>query len=312
MCAGVWERGLAAARVSPATNRTAALTPALLGYIGRYLLRHGQVVFEIRIVRGGVVLAPASTWQVFGGPDPATWEWELDFQGPSYRHRKRLAAPRVLNLTYAVDSGAPWQGVSPLNAGGVTNSLLASLETALAREANTATAYLAPVPDTKQAGTLQSDIRGADGKLLLVDSVHSDAAWGLGQESKQPGDWDIKRAGANPPMPLIDLRSRAELSVLAAAGVGVTLLSQSDGTAKREDYRRFLHGTLQPVGRILADQLGAALGQPGIAFDFSQLSAADLAGRARAYGIMTGAGVSVADAAEIAQLPIEDGGRNDA
>ena len=35
VCAGVWQRGMSTATVSPMNGRTAALTPSLLGYIGQ-------------------------------------------------------------------------------------------------------------------------------------------------------------------------------------------------------------------------------------------------------------------------------------
>ena len=64
--------------------------------------------------------------------------------------------------------------------------------------------------------------------------------------------------------------------------------------------------TLQPVGRIIADQIGEALGVDGLTFDFSGIGAADIAAKARAYGTLTKSGVSPQDAGEITGLPIDD------
>ena len=139
-----------------------------------------------------------------------------------------------------------------------------------------------------------------------MPSVASDAAWGQGMESKPGDDWVSRRFGFSPPLPMVELRTRAELSVLACAGVPVTVLSQSDGTAKKEDFRRFLHLTLQPVGRIIAQQIGDALGVEGLSFDFSGIGAADIAAKARAYGTLVKNGVSPQDAGEITGLPVED------
>ena len=125
-------------------------------------------------------------------------------------------------------------------------------------------------------------------------------------ESKPADDWVSKRFGMMPPQAMVELRSRAELSVLAAAGVPVTILSLSDGTAKQKDFARFLTLTMVPLGKVIAQQIGDAIGVDDLAFDFNDLGAADIAAKARAFGVMTSNGVSIADAAEIAGLPLSD------
>ena len=110
----------------------------------------------------------------------------------------------------------------------------------------------------------------------------------------------------SPPPAMVQLRGSAELSVLAAAGVPVTIMSVSDGTAKKEDFRRFLHLTLQPLGRMIAQQIGDAIDVPDLAFDFNDLGAADLAAKGRVFGQLVSNGVSIADAAEVSGLPISD------
>ena len=180
------------------------------------------------------------------------------------------------------------------------------MEEGLAEEAATPRGYNIPLPDPGQAGGLTADLRGSKGRLNLVPSVASDAAWGQGQESKPGDDWVSKRFGMMPPQAMVELRSRAELSILAAAGVPVTVMSTSDGTAKKEDLRRFLHLTLQPLGKIIADQIGAALGVDDLAFDFNDLGAADIAAKGRVFGQLVSNGVSIQDAAEVSGLPISD------
>ena len=134
----------------------------------------------------------------------------------------------------------------------------------------------------------------------------SDAAWGQGMESKPADDWVSKRIGMSPPLPMVELRSRAELSILAAAGVPTTVMSTSDGTAKKEDFRRFLTLTMVPIGKQIAQQVGDAIDVPDLAFDFNDLGAADIAAKGRVFGQLVSNGVSIADAAEVAGLPISD------
>ena len=306
VAAGVWQRGLATAEVSPMNGRTAALSPSVLGYIGRYLLLRGEVLFEIGARDGEITLTPAQSWTVAGGIDPASWMYECTFQSPSTSVVRTLPAGRVLHLMYSQSHHAPWRGIGPLSSAGLTQELVAQIETALAQEAGTPRGYNFPVPDVGQAGKLTTELRSSKGALNLVPSVASDAAWGSGIESKPGDDFVSKRFGMMPPPAMVQLRSNVELSVLAAAGVPVTVMSVSDGTAKKEDFRRFLHLTLQPLGKIIAQQIGDAIDIPDLAFDFADIGAADLAAKGRVFGQLVSNGVSIADAAEVSGLPISD------
>ena len=287
-------------------GRTAALTPSVLGRIGRYLLLRGEVVFEVGVGPRGLMLTPASHWTVTGAPDPSTWMYEATFQGPSTSVVRTLPRSRVLHLQYAQSHHAPWLGVGPLSSAGLTQELVGQIETALAQEAATPRGYNFAVPDPKQAGELTTDLRTSRGGLNLVPSGASDAAWGQGQESKPGDDWVSKRFGMMPPPAMVQLRGNAELSVLAAAGCPVTVMSVSDGTAKKEDFRRFLTLTMVPLGKMLAQQIGDALGVDDLSFDFNDLAASDIAAKARAWGTLTKGGVSPQDAGAITGLPIDD------
>ena len=306
ICAGVWQRGMATAEVSPQNGRTSALTPTLLGYIGRYLLIRGECLFEVGVGQRGITLTPAQSWTVQGGIDRTSWMYEATFQGPSTSVVRTLPAGRVIHLMYSSPHHAPWQGISPLSSAGLTQELISQIEVALAQEASTPRGYNFAVPDVKQAGRLTTELRSSKGALNLTPSVASDAAWGAGMESKPADDWVSKRFGMMPPLPMVELRSRVELSVLAACGVPVTILSTSDGTAKAKDFSRFLTLTMVPLGKIIAGQISDALDVPGLAFDFNDLGAADIASKGRVFGQLVSNGVSIADAAEVAGLPISD------
>ena len=61
-----------------------------------------------------------------------------------------------------------------------------------------------------------------------------------------------------------------------------------------------------PLGKMLAQQIGDALDVDGLTFDFNDLGAADIAAKGRVFGQLVSNGVSIADAAEVAGLPISD------
>ena len=163
ICSGTWGRGLATAEISPRNAKTAALTPSTLGFIGRYLLKYGEVVFELGIRQGQITLTPAQSWRVEGGVDPESWTYELTMQGPSRYAIRTVPRGRVLHLTYATAHNAPWRGVGPLNEAGISQELVIELETALAQEAHTPRGYNIAVPDPTQADALTADLRRSRG-----------------------------------------------------------------------------------------------------------------------------------------------------
>ena len=95
---------------------------------------------------------------------------------------------------------------------------------------------------------LKADIKTLRGRLATVESVrtmHPGAA-----VHAPSGDWDVKRIGANPPAAEVELLGVSTVEVLAACGVPASLFVASEGTAQRESFRRLLHSTVQPLGRI--------------------------------------------------------------
>ena len=130
----------------------------------------------------------------------------------------------------------------------------------------------------------------------------TEAGWGTGAGGAPQGDWLSRRFGANPPEVLINLMGQSALLVLNACGVPVSLATDADGTSQRESWRRFAMGTLEPAGKMLAEELGRKLDTPELVFDFSSLWAHDLAGRASAFKGMVRAGMPLERAAALAGL----------
>ena len=165
-------------------------------------------------------------------------------------------------------------------------------------------AHLLPVPASGEGEgdgesdpntLLRADIRAGKGRTLLIESTVQ--GWGQGAGAAPRRDLVPSRLGADPPNVLASLRTDAALSVLGACGVPPSLAAtvSSDGTAQRESWRRFLHGSVQPLAAIAAQELSEKLEVP-ITFDFSKLMASDLQGRARPVGSLVKAGMPLADA----------------
>ena len=115
------------------------------------------------------------------------------------------------------------------------------------------------------------------------------------------GSGNPTRIGPAPPAGLVDLRRDTALSVLAACGVPPELATQGEGSSAREAWRRFLHGTIQPIADQMAVEASMKLGtETSVSFD--KLFASDPSGRARAFQSMVGGGMDVSKAAGLAGL----------
>ena len=305
IAAGLWARGFASAELDPPIP---AVTPSVLASIGRELVRRGESLWAIDVRRGEIVLTPAASWDVAGGSDPESWVWRLDLAGPSGGETRIYPAESVLSFRYATDPKRPWAGVSPISYARATARLAANLELRLAEEAGSRVGYLLPVPSDGGDGSaddplasLKNDLGSLQGNTALIETTS--AGYGEGRAAAPQSDWKAQRMGANPPATLAELRGAAAVDVLAACGVPPALADgRSQGASQRESWRRFSVGTLQPAARCVAEELAFKLDVPGLRIHFEATGAADLAGKARAVGVFTTAGVPLSRALELAGL----------
>ena len=297
-CAGLWGRSFASATVTPSSMATEALTPAILEAVGRRLLLFGEALFEIVVEDGAVMLVEAASWEI---KERAQWLYLAHFTTPEGTFTRTLSADRVLHPRIGSSAKRPWEGESPIPSS--TAKLAALIETKLAQEVSGPVGNVLPLPHKGSAAALQADIDKLSGKTVLVESTTG----GYGDKEAAPKmDWLTRRIGANPPESIIGLRKDVQASILAACGCPGSLLERSDGTLAREEMRRFLHSTISPIARIVASELAVKLDTPGLAFDFSNLFASDLSGRARAFQSMVGGGMDVGKAAALAGLMVDN------
>ena len=314
VAAGYWSRAFASAKVSPENNITASLTPSVLALIGRELCRRGELVFKIAVSGSKVSLLPAGSWDIEGGPEPMSWMYRVDIFGASVHRTEFSPAAGLLHFRYATDPGVPWVGLSPLTYARDTGKLAAALELRLGEEAAAPVGNLLPIPDNTGSGggdgsesdplaTLKIDMRNARGRTLLVPTTAE--GWGEGMAAAPRQDWQQKRIGADPPATLEKIRGAVSETVLACCGVPVELAELGQGTAAREAWRRFLHATIDPLGKLVAEELSEKFEFP-VSLSFENLMASDIVGRARAFQSMVGGGIDVTKAAALSGLMIEE------
>ena len=270
----------------------------MLGIIGRQLCRTGQAVFLVEVDGQHVKLLPVWSWDVHGGPDPASWWYRLDIAGPSSQTSITRPAASVVHLRYAVDPSHPWIGLSPLAVAASTGRLAGLLEQALGDEAGgprgtlittpeaTGAAGDGDDPDADPYAPIKGDLLRLKGDVALVESF----AAGAGDKGARPDrDWKPERLGADPPAALVELRGAVFDAVLSTCGLSPALFA-SGGTATgiREAFRTYYRATLLPVGAAVERELSDKLETP-VRLDFRRLGAADIATAARAYGALVGA-----------------------
>lgn len=305
--AGTVGRAMAAANVEglPA----GLITKAMLADIGRRLIRNGDVVFEIRVSAAGELqLVSAFTSEVTGGADPMSWRYRLDIPGPSLTPTRVRPYSSVLHFTYATDPSRPWIGVSPLAWASATGRLAGAIEQALGDEHSGPHGHLLPVPgDMSDADedALKGDLRNMKGRALLVETTQ--AGFGQGRAEAPQRDWVPRRLGANVPDSTVMLQGVVHEQVLAACGVPSELgLKGGEASAQREAWRRFLHGTVQPMADMIAEELTMKLERP-VMLTFDQFFASDVTGRARAYASLVGAEMPADRAAQLTGMDVNAG-----
>ena len=298
---GTLSRAFASADVQGEGWARDLVSPGFLAQVGRDLIGNGDSMHAIRMSGAGdVQLIPASSWHWEGSHDPSTWTARVTCYGPSTSTTWNLPAESVVFVRWGSSPGQTYVGTGPLSWAHTTARLQSETERSLADEAQGPLAQLLAIPqdggdggDDDPLAMIKADIAKARGKALLVET--SSAGWGEGKTAAPARDWKAERLGPHPPesMPMIARQTFA--AVLAACGCSMAMFDDSDGTSKREAQRIFLHGTVRPLGRMLAAELSAKL-ETEIALNFDQLYMHDLAGRAQAFQKLVAGGVAVNEA----------------
>ena len=308
-CATLYASALASCAVSGPATITKALTASWRGAVASELVRHGQALYLIDADPvDGLRLAPVSHWDVYGGPDVATWFYRCAMAGPSATAWRTRSAGAVLHLRWLVDPARPWAGVSPLQHAADTGSLAGWLEQRLSEEASGPVGAFLPVakydpdadadltdadPEADPLAQLRMDIGGAKGRTLLVETAMASADSPASAPRK---DFQVARFGANPPRDLVELREQVTRDVGAACGIPRALLdSSASGQASREAWRQFCATAVDGLARRIEAQLLDQLGVE-VAIDSGPLGGRDLVARSTAFRRFTEGGLSIDDA----------------
>ena len=294
--ASMWEDALASASVLPAGPAAAALTPELLGLIGRSFVRRGEVVFVIDVTdTGELLLLPGSGHTIAGGANPASWTYEVTVPGPSGVTVVKRGAEGVVHCRYAVEAARPWKGISPLGFAASTGRLSGGLEAQLSAEASGKSGYVLPMPSDPSTGiydALKTDLANSKGGTTFAETTSG--GQDTGKQAAPQADFKPRRFGFEPPMANVSLRDQVEGCVLSIHGISPSLVQQnSDGTAQREAFRRFCYLKMTGIANRIAAEFARKLNTPGLAISFEAMRANDLATQARAVRALVGSGAAL-------------------
>lgn len=281
IAAGQLGRAFAAASVTG--TGAAAFGPWTMAQIGRQLVEQGEAVW----FRLGRDLRRADNYDL--SLSGARYNLTLA-TGPMQADRAR-----VFHARWNVDVNS-LRGVAPLSAAQTLRQLMVRLESALAAEGNAAVGFLLPIPTDGDAETvtqLKADIAALNGRIAVVETARG--GWGEGATQAPRREYELARLGPAYPEGNVRMFTAARDAVLAACGYPVQLVDDSEGTAQREAWRRYLHGTVAPLGRLVSAE-AARIGLP-IAIDWDSLFASDIQGRARAFQSLVAGGMSLEAAA---------------
>lgn len=297
--AGVVARAFASAELMIAGAVSDRWPPDLLASIGRDLIVDGECLL---LTLDGVTVR-ASHWDVMGtSPDPDRWRYRASVPAPDGERTINRAGAAVAHPRYSSDPQRPWIGVGPLGRAVDASALAGGLEQRMGQEAGSPVGHLLPIPaggDDTSVSALKADLAKLNGRTAVVETTYG--GWGEGRGAAPQRDWQPSRIGADWPSTTPAIHTAASMAVLAACGVPVELVTPADGTGQREAWRRCLHGTIEPLGRIAARELTRMVGLP-VSLSFERLAASDIAGRARAFQSMVGAGMDPGAAASASGL----------
>ena len=283
--------GRAFAMLDPAPD-PGPLTPDVLAAIGLDLCLRGESCWHIRVEGNGLTLHRAAFWDELGGG-----KYHLHIARPAETETVRAIEGEVLRLTINSDAAQPWRGRSPFALMGGSPRLMAEIEGAIANATEWTGRGLLPFPDTVPEEQQNAALRGLKGGgTLAAIKSRADFAQNTGQRGQEFRKVDLtpdlRQADLNPATDSLHNR------VLAAAGIPPALATGSGNAgAMREAYRLFVLQTVEPMARMLLPEF-AKVGVSKLS-SASMLSA-DVAGRARAVGVLVGAGVPLERAMKLA------------
>ena len=245
-----------------------------------------------------MVLLPASSYDVTGGPDPATWVYRCDLVGSTRTEVRRVSSAGVLHFRVGQDRSEAWYGIAPLRRSSLTAILARRLEVALADEMT--------VPISRLLGVSGQKV-GAERIMAALDHRAGTAGLSvyMGPENGRPN-----RVGPEPTENEVSLREQIADGIYGLFGISPLLFStDADGQSLREAKRLFLSTTLRGIVSMLESEIATKLRAPGIKLSMERMfivdeetSALSTSRRSSAFAKLVAGGIAPDRALKLAGL----------
>lgn len=302
IAASMYSRALSSASV---TGDAGLLKPHILSDIGRDLIRYGESLWYpyTSIQPRFTELLHSHSWDVTGGGiSPRTWKYNMSFATPDGDKddpfKKTVDQDAVFHFKFSTEASQPWKGVAPLQWASNTGKFMAIVENVLRDESAGTRGYILPVSGLADAAVekLKTDLGDLRGKTTLMGTPF--ASYG---NQRHPGgtyrEFYPSRIGPDYPEQVVTLYQNLTASIVMACGVPINLIHPQEATGLREAWRQFLHGSVAPIASMIQEEMSKKL-RRSVTLDFTELYAADVQGRARAFNALVSGNMSVTDAAE--------------
>lgn len=277
---GVWSRAFAMLDVLPEP------VPAnVLAQVGADLLLKGESCWHIRTNGSDLDLVPVAYWDELGNG-----KYHLHLARVNSTETIRAIEGEVLKLTINSDTSQPWRGRSPFTLMGLSPTLLAEIENAVSGALPMAGKGVLPMPSTIAPEEKAKTLSGLQNGSLAVVTSKADFAHQTGGERSE-----MRRVELTPDLQRLDINKFTDdlhTRLLTGAGIPAALMTPNGNAgAMREAYRLFALQTVQPLARQILPEFTRKLNVSGISLD--AMMSSDVAGRARAVGVLTKAGVDL-------------------
>lgn len=295
-CANIWGFSLASSKVTADNDLIeAAISPDFLECVGRDLLIQGESLWLIRLA--GRNLIRINNYNMVGDYDPKTWKYDqVGVPAPTGARTLKVAQnpSKILHFKIGATKDEPWKGVSPIMSCkdlDIINALRASLIHDLKQKPSRKWVNPTFSSKDKLLEDQDKDKKKEDAVLSIEDFVPP-------EEVNVP-DMKVLSSGPEFTQQTVNLFSEMKQEIAHACGIPPGFAAGgSSGAAAREEIRRLMTLTIEPVGIKIQDELRKKI-DSSITVDPGVLTRkGDIASRARGVQSLTGAGFSRQRAAE--------------
>ena len=315
-CIALYERAMQVCKIEHATLQISAQEQ---GSIARAIMTYGESVNAIAVRLQGdsytIRLLPCSSWTVWGDdPDPMEWLYEVQIPAPNSITRHRyIPAKGICHFRVAPSHIQPWKGRSPLSRASLTAEVTRLIEEDLRLELKVPIGRILVLPEGSDriepkegkpiSDAIQEKIKNLEGGIITVPTVRG--GFGLGPTAAPGQDYQLQTVGPTFPESILRARESLAVSIMSAYGIPPEIMMRSnEGNSQREGWRRFLYAGVKPLGAVIRDEI-ALKTEAECDINYTDLAAADLQGRARAFKQLVEAGMEVKQASIVTAIDEE-------